>query len=284
MSGLNDAVLKTLVYADIFDFPLTETEIHHSLIALKPYSPKAVHLSLLKLLASESIVMEGEFFALKGRFKLFKMRQNKAGYSGQKSIKAQRIAQKVSSIPGISAVFLTGAVAVGNADRWDDIDIMVVSRPGLLWTMRVLVQITLSVMGVRRYPGKGNHSDLICPNLFLDESSLTVPTLKQDLYTAHEVIQARFLAGDKEVAHRFLTANSWVKKFLPNIVIPNTSLPKRKSPGLIEKIAYRLQIYYMRSKRTRELVTPGAAYFHPRDTSSLVLKSFNSRCLKLGLG
>lgn len=283
MHRLDNGIIKTLCYADIFDFPLTENEIYQRFIADAKTSPQTIK-RRLSLLHQQGIVKQiGPYFYLEGRDGIVKKRQARHHNSEQKSTLATTIAKKCAKIPYIRAVFLTGATAVKNATRQDDIDIMIVSAPNSLWTCRFFAIMYLELLGVRRRPHETDATNKVCLNLMLTADALAVPKSMQNLYRAHEVVQAQPLYDPNNYWATFQNVNSWVTQYLPNTVMP-TSLPTRNRenqvPPLFEAFFRHMQRLYMWPNKTREIITPSSAYFHPRDTGRIVLAKFAKR-LKL---
>lgn len=278
------SILKTLAYADIFDYPLTLTEINHWLIS--PSSVPSVT-SVLSVITSLSgrITQTGNYYTLPGRSRLVKLRQARSRFSREKLQLAHRVREWLKSIPTIKLVAVTGALAMRNSDPNDDIDLMIVTSPNTLWLTRLLVVPLISLIAKRRTPTK-NYSNAVCLNLWLDETALAVPSPKRNLYTAHEVAQVKPLWSRADAHHRFLSANSWIKKFLPNITIKGYyphQAHTRVIPLILEKLAYKIQLWYMKPKMTTEKVSLHSAFFHPRDTSRLVMRQYHRRLVNLGI-
>ena len=119
-----------------------------------------------------------------------------------------------------------------------------------------------------------SQKDRLCLNIWLDESNLI--WREGNIYTAHEIAQIVPLANKDRTYEKFLYKNKWILDFWPNAVrIKPTKILSVKccSPiiRLLEKIAYRLQYFYMKKKITRETVTPTRAIFHPEDWGQVVL-------------
>jgi predicted nucleotidyltransferase len=286
MKALQTAIIKTLCYADIFDYPLTSAQIHRYLIYPTPTNPQDISQTLHHLASRGAIGLHQDYYFLPGRKDLTQDMAIKQKHSQQKLVKARQIAQKIKKVPGVSAVLLTGALAMENAAEDDDIDILIITKAHRLWITRALVTLFLDRLGVRRHPKSLSVSDLICPNLYLDETALAVPSTKRDLYTAHEVIQAKPLVDKTGAHHRFLVANTWIRHYLPNALpqdLAKVSPPKFKLSlfiKILEKLAYSSQYLYMLRHRTNETVTSHSAYFHPQKTKNIVLEQYNLRLVQ----
>lgn len=280
MHTIDSAIIKTLCYADIFDYPLTINQLVKKLITSKPIAYGMLKKYLQKLHQQGTICKTGSYFHLPHRGKTVTIRLQRQKYSLAKKQLAKKIASKLIKLPYIKAVFLTGAVAVGNATVDDDIDLMIVTTPNRLWTARLLVTLWLDIQGLRRRPTMKNINNKFCTNLFVTEDSLKVPLTQQSLYTAHEVIQTQALTDPHRILDKFLLENSWINNYFANVAVSTETPPnyKQLSRDLIEKIVEKIQRMYMEPKRTREIVSQNKAYFHPRDTAGIVLHEFNKKC------
>ena len=298
MNHLQQAILKTICYADIFDFSLRQSEIHTYLIWGSKHAPpkrKQLIPELFDLAKSQSIAQTNGYFHFPGKHKLVDLRRTRRSISHKKIAYAQHVLDHLTLSPHIQGIFLTGALAMENSDSSDDIDIMVITGANKLWTARASLTLKLHFKGLRRTPSTspGLVNDLLCPNMYLDETALTVPLGKQDLYTAHEVAQVKPLINKGHIYERFLAANNWINQYLPNINCH--SRPDRESirtkldsrlrgngnkANLIEHLAFKLQHTYMKPKITRETITPHMAYFHPRNTGNIILEQYEFRLSK----
>ncbi len=71
LTPLEQAILRTVIYADIFSFPLNRRELHHYLIAERPY-----HLCEIEhvLETSEFLKNELEYDEIEAIFKKFNVK------------------------------------------------------------------------------------------------------------------------------------------------------------------------------------------------------------------
>lgn len=212
--------------------------------------------------------------------RLWAIRLPREKYSQLKKDLAVTIAHRFAALPTVIAVFLTGSVAAGNAKKDADIDLMIITQPHTLWLTRLLIFSYLKLTRQLKSP--------ICPNIFLDINHLKIAN--QNLYIAHEVLQAQCLFDRGGVEPLWLKENSWTKKHLPNaykfkiknleITCPERS--RRENWKLkiflpFELLAFVIQYFYMKPKMTNEKVGLGSAFFHPRDLSSEILAKFNAK-------
>jgi len=286
---VNISILKTLKYSDHFGFPLTVSEIHQRLISQTTHSKEQVIKSLESMVKNNQIQRSGEYYFLPGKIKLVTARQNNLKSSKPQLARVKQLAHKLSQIPFVKAIYLTGSLAMNNSKTDSDIDFMIITKEGRLWTTRFILTLYTSLLGLRRTPGSRKNAGKLCLNLYLTPESYVLPAHKQSLYTAYELIQAVPVYDPEGTRTALLAANPWIKKFLANFNLPsrfdqsertllkrNSRLQAEEGPaaagrrvlmGTIENLLFNLQYLYMRPKLTREYITINSAFFHPHDPS-----------------
>jgi hypothetical protein len=292
--SIPQAIISSLCYADVFSYPLTFDELFKFLIAPKSI-PKSVLNKELALvirsgkIGSREVVLANhkkptKLYFLSGHSKIVNLRINRQKISAKKAKIAQRVGEWLKIIPTIDAIFVTGALAMNNCRYDDDIDFMIITKKNSLWITRIIITIILTFTGFKR-PFKANRhkaNNKICTNLYLDNSELGLSAMSQNLYTAHEVVQAKPLWTRRETAERFLTTNSWVRNFLPHTPLVNRKLTTTPMVAnilvaTINQLSFQLQRIYMHSKITSERVTLHTAFFHPRKTAIIIDHAFQAR-------
>lgn len=274
---LSRSIRETLLYSDYFGFPLTEDELHSRLMKIR-VSRRSLRTAVREMEGNE-IEVTGKYIHLKGRRANVVRREKRERLSVSLMQKAVKWSHILGRFPGVRAVYVTGSLAVGNTDGHDDIDFMIVAENGRLWTVRLILTLATSILGLRRTPNSANNAGKICLNLYLTPACFEIPESKKSVYTAYELIQAVPVYDPHSTHSQLLQANTWIKEYLPNISrlrIDGSGISAhREAAGLarmIEKWAYALQKKYMARRRTREYVTEGSAFFHPDDPGEIVLK------------
>lgn len=248
VSGSNNLSVK---YHDIFDYKLTKAE------AVKwQYKNQKIIVSGVKN---------------KGRLQREK-------YSQKKLVIAKKVAKLISKIPTVLFVGITGSLAMMNAKKKSDIDLILITKNGTLWTTRLLVYILLLLTRYQiRIPRQNLEKDKLCLNMWLDETDLVWSRNDRNIYTAHEIAQIVSLVNKNKTYEKFLHLNRWILLYWSNAVkIKNIKRSiKKKKKGiwstLIESLLYKLQLAYMKDKMTREVVGTKRAFFHPHNNSSFIL-------------
>ena len=206
---LSQAVLKTLTYSDIFDYPLTAPEVHKYLIGIK-----ASFEGVLQALENGTIRRTGNYFTLSGRETIVSIRLDREARSQKLLPLALRYGRILGALPYIRMVSLTGSLAVMNISETADFDYMLVTARERVWTARAFALALNRLTRLRGYT--------ICPNLIVSENALEWGP--HDLYSARELCQMIPIMG-LDVYNRLMKANRWVKTFLPNAFPESKSLP-----------------------------------------------------------
>lgn len=282
------AILKTLHYAGLFDYPLKFEEIYRYLV--EPLATDVLEKTLSWMSADCELISTDNYYCLPGRGEVVELRKKREVRSQPKLKKAERVASLLKFIPWIKLIGVTGALALENSDEDDDIDLMIITACGRLWLTRGLVVTLLLLIGQYRRANKVK--DMICPNLMLSEDALEFPD--RDLFTAHEIVQMRPVFEKDNTYQKFINANRWVFDFLPNwkpdaaLRLVSSSAPGKPFShltiqpfSLLEKLAYRLQLKFMEKKRTTEVTTPSVIRFHPQDIRQKVLDEYQKRIYNL---
>ncbi len=280
--NLHLQIIKTVAYADIFDFPLTETEISHYLLGRERRNRKDLKEGIAELIQEGLLHQEANLLAFYDREKLIQKRKARHKMSKEKYKKAEKIARILSKIPTIQLIGVSGSLSMFNSKKSDDIDLFFITKENTLWISRFLVTVALLVLREKRAIKKRYAEDKICPNMFLSENVLGFGLGEQNLFIAHELAQLKVLYQKSEMHARILYANKWIKEFLPNLYLPK---PKKRYGRQLwtkillpfEKGLFLLQYRYMKKKITKEKINNDVARFHPKDRTSLILSAFNKR-------
>lgn len=296
------SILQTLIYSDIFDYPLTKEEIWKFLIAENPLKRKEFEKELNYLSGAKLVHLEGgRFYCLSGRKKIIRTRLARKKESRKKIVIAKKIIKQLSRIPTIQFIGISGALSLENSGRDDDIDLFVITSKGSLWLTRLAMIILLLLTGRYRRRNQRRVSDKICLNMLIDETALAFSKIRQNLYTAHEIVQLMPIFERNNTYSKFINANKWAEKFLPNIIDTKIlALPagrqgykdiKRKGRkslsilisqylNILNPLAKKLQLWSIKKHQSNETVLDNFLAFHPLDYKNMTLKEYEKRLLK----
>lgn len=216
MNNILKAIFRTLTYADIFAYPLTRSEIWKYLIADKEICLALLARELAITVGKRQIVSDGRYYFLPGRNQIVAIRRRRGLSSRKKTKIAFRVAKWLKLIPTIKMVAITGALAMDNSEKDDDIDLLIVTAKKRLWLTRLLTIFLVELVAQRRRPNDKEFKDKICLNMFLDEENLPVPQAERNLFSAHEACQLKPIWNRGDTYKRFVKANKWTTQYLAN--------------------------------------------------------------------
>ena len=207
MHTLDAAILRTLLYADVFSYPMTLEEIHFYLIHDEASSLEALRQRLQQSQFLDGILLQdGPYIALQGKEEAILTRQYRSNIAQKLMPLAQQYGMWLAQIPFVRMVALTGALAMRNpAHAHDDFDYMLVTQPGRVWLSRLI-----AVLFVRMARLRGIE---LCPNYVVATDQLLQD--RQDLFIAHEVRQMIPIYGEA-VYQDFQQQNHWAACFMVN--------------------------------------------------------------------
>ncbi len=198
------AVLQSVTYASLFDYPLTLSQLRDSLVEV--VADEATIASWWRdsaLLQATVDHREGLYFPA-GRADLIATRRRREALSRDLLQRDRRMLDLVARMPFVRMVALSGSLAHLNAERSADVDLFVITRANRVWLVTVAVLVASKIMGWRKR---------LCMNYVISERRMAIaPT---DLFTANQIIHLQPIAGH-DVYRRFLEANLFVSRCYPN--------------------------------------------------------------------
>jgi hypothetical protein len=266
-------------YHDLFDYPLTFSDLIKWNIGKE---------GVTSIKSNTGITRKNGFYFLEKHDGLIYKRILRKRVSEKKILIAKKVSRILSLIPSIKMIAVTGSLAMDNAEDKSDIDLMIITKSGALWSTRLFVYLVICLFGIqKRNPEDKIQEDKLCLNMWMDENDLIWKS-PRNIYTAHEIAQIVPLVNKNKTYEKFLYKNKWILKFWPNSVrIRNQDSDTRKdkktgfyipnfTSSLIEKICYKIQYSYMKSRITREIITSTRAIFHPQDWGSVIISRLNN--------
>lgn len=198
-------IIKAVLYFEIFDYPLTVTELYeNSAISL---SKQAFDAELQKLVEDRILSRSGDFILSRnGKEQHITKRElgNKA--AGKVMPVAYRYSKKIASFPFVEGICLSGGLSKQYYDEHGDIDFFIITKPGRLWLCRtfLIIRYKLLPRHLKKY---------WCVNYFIASSNLPIP--ENNVFTGTEMAYL-IPTVNYEMYENLLQQNAWYKKRFPN--------------------------------------------------------------------
>lgn len=196
------AVLRMLLYFDVFRHPLTAAELAR-LVA--PGEDAAVGAACAMLASRGQILAQGRFYFAVGQEGAVARREARARRAERLWPRARIAAAALARLPFVRGLLITGSLSKNSASTDGDVDWMLLVAPGRVWTLKTMLQATR-----RALPEPVRN--LFCTNYLLDTDHLTIDD--QNLFTAVELATAVPMAGP-EACSALLAANGWARRHVP---------------------------------------------------------------------
>jgi hypothetical protein len=202
---LLESILKTLLYYDLFRYPLTSFEVFQYL-PTHEVTEEDVNSGLHHLADQSLIYRLGRFFSIQNN-KGLECRRAQGNDLASKSLEvARKQSGRIATFPFVRGVLVSGSLAKGYMDADSDLDFFIITKPGRLWIAR-----TLLVLYKRLF--LFNSHKYFCVNYFVDSDHLEIE--EKNLFTATEL--ATLIPFYNAPLYRLLMQkNAWIKTFFPN--------------------------------------------------------------------
>jgi hypothetical protein len=240
---LQQSVVKTLLYFDIFRYPLKTEEIYKFL-----RSNTIADIDLQNAL--ETLVHKGcafrhfDFYSVQQDQDLVARRLNGNRNAQKLMAFAKQRAKLIGRFPFVQGVMASGSFSKGYMDENSDLDFFVITATGRLWIARTMIALFKRIFFL-------NSHKYFCCNYFIDVDHLEIG--EKNLFTATELATLLPLYG-ASIYQRLIQANSWTTRFFPNFkphpvedVPENTAyFPKSFMEYFLRGLTgERMEIYFM---------------------------------------
>ncbi|MBU4284788.1 nucleotidyltransferase domain-containing protein [Patescibacteria group bacterium] len=320
---LEKSIITTITYYDVLDYPLTGFEVFKYLInplhivellgvvsdtEIEPIG-KIELIDVLEVLKNRNLSFYIEekngFYFLKGNGEIIKIRIERQKISDEMWKKTKKIVKWLQFIPYIKMVAVSGSLAMYNAKKESDIDLLIVAKNKRIWTARFMATLFFQIIGERRYGKKT--AGRFCLNHYIADESLKInfPSLYNAQTYAHLV---PILEGEKGIYNKFQQENNWMNNYLAfydfqklknqqsikinsllrfiarvNEIILNTFIG-----NILEKILRFFQKRHIKKHSSqnqgegRIVVNDNQLEFHPDSPEAGIIDKYNQKMLELG--
>jgi hypothetical protein len=205
-TALHQFIMKTILYYDIFDYPLKASEVFRFL-GTNGVSEKDVHQTLEVMVAQQNLYQFGEFYSLQPSEATISRRIKGNKEAKKWMVLARAKATFISRFPFVRAVMASGSLSKDYMDETSDLDFFIVTVPGRLWICRMMLIL------YKRIFLKNSHK-LFCVNYFVDTTHLEIE--EKNLFTATELATVIPLYGAAYYGELQRVNQHWLATFFPN--------------------------------------------------------------------
>jgi hypothetical protein len=202
LDAVDRAILRTVIYAALFEAPLDIDDLHRALADV-PLDKDALRDRLEAPALARHLAFRDGLVHPQGRDEWRGLRARRREHTRGLVARHGRALRLLERFPFVRLVALSGACAHQNATD-DDVDVFLVVKEGRAWAVYVALVVLSRLLGVRR---------TLCLNYILDESALALP--ERDAFTAAEIVGLRPRAGG-EAYRAFVRANEGMLAAFPN--------------------------------------------------------------------
>jgi len=297
--ALAQHVVRTLLYYDIFNYPLTAPEVFRYLgtnsVTLEDVA------GCLRALVRRKIVYDlGELYSVQYDPALAVRRRKGNSLAKEFYPVARKRAELISNFPFVRGVMASGSLSKGYMDESCDLDFFIITAPGRLWICRTLLVL------FKRLFLRNSHK-YFCVNYFVDAEHLEIE--EKNLFTATELATVLPLYGADYYERLIDTNYCWLKTYFPNFTARSCEgIPAYKRTfvqkcfegifnaggGILERLLMRLtqrrwDALYKRNYNEKDFriafkTTLHASKNHPRNFQRCVMEKYDQkiRAFKLG--
>jgi glycosyltransferase involved in cell wall biosynthesis len=184
------AILKTIEYANLFQYPLKPDELRERLFDIQ-VDEQTFHQFLASL-------------HLDPQTDLLKLRADREKISDAAIRDAQGHLATLASIPFVRMIAFSGSTAHRNMTSIEDLDLFIIVEDGKLWAVFLCAMLWAKAKGLRQR---------LCMNYLISDAAL--PLLETDAFTAQQAASLKPVFG-KSTYDRFIGANPFIRRWFPN--------------------------------------------------------------------
>ena len=205
ITDIQKEILKTLLYFDVFSYPLTSHEIYENTAVLTTH--ETIEHELRTLLSIGIVKQSRNFYSTSDSIIVNTERRLEGNKQAKKMlVKANEISKKIFNFPFVSGVCISGGLSKNYFDANSDFDFFIITKPNRLWISRTLYILLFKLFSKEK-------QKLYCLNYFISEADLTIND--QNLFVATELAYL-IPTVNHPLYQKLLQNNFWYKEYLMN--------------------------------------------------------------------
>ncbi len=228
MESLQRDILRTLLYYDIWQFPLSANELYAFLPGTR--LPRPAFSAYLSTNGPGPAVGQYDgYFYIEPRTREVVLERRRRQKRARKLWRMARVScHIIKRVPFVRGVFISGDLSKNATVPGSDIDFFILTAAGRLWIARALLILFKKTVLL-------NKKKFFCVNSFVTIDNLRLR--EENIYLATEIAHLKPLYGYAEF-RTYLEANSWISHYFPNFdldLLPAVTPNNRRS--VLQRIA-----------------------------------------------
>lgn len=240
-----------IAFFDMFDYALTDFEVWRML------SIERELIEVIKTLDDGigGVERYNGFYFLAGRGAIANERLARYNFTGRKFKRAILISKIFRFIPWIKMIAVGNLLGAHNLRDNSDIDFFIIAEDKRIWLTRFFCVSMVKLLGLR--PKADNSRDKICLSFYVSDKAMDLKGLmlkkyqkeknengfrlvgrndgeEDDIYFIYWLAGLTPIFDSNGVYEKFISANSWLKSYLPNWRPVNPAKRRRIKPLLGE--------------------------------------------------
>jgi hypothetical protein len=230
LSELSEAIIKVVVFFDLFSYPLTAYEVWRYLSFAAEFEDLLPELK--KLVTNKQLEEKQGFYFLFGQKELLNVRKQRYHFTNRKLKIARRAVRLFSLLPTVRLVALSNLIGRHNLRDGSDIDIFIIAKENRIWLTRLFCAGLMKILRQRPTPTK--KKDKICLSFYVDTKHLDLKNMTtgpDDQYFNFWLAGLYPLYDRGAYYHQLMFENVWLKDYLPNGDFFLSNQSYRESPN-----------------------------------------------------
>lgn len=214
---LKQSILETVAYFDVYNYPLTASELYSK---LWKYPRKLSYANFLQSLddadALFPVVSKHGYYFLSGREQGILERHRALPVVKKKMKLAVRAVKQIRLMPFVEAVFICNTLAAEVAHEDSDIDVLIITTPKRIWLARLYIIVLLTLL--RKRISESTRADRVCLSFYVSSDALDFSSIQLsddvDIYLAFWIQHLIPLYDPQELHKNISEKNVWVNDLL----------------------------------------------------------------------
>lgn len=229
---MSKRLLATVAFFDVFEMPLQFEMLRKVLFGESSFNPLELEIALDE--AANELEQKDGYVFLKGKAELTHKHKITLPWREKLIRKAKRKAWIFKSCPFVDFVAICNYLPLGVVEKNSDIDLLVVTRPGRIFTARLFLTMLSHLAGIRRHGEKVEGR--FCLSFYLNAENLALYPLlikPDDIYMAFWMVALLPVYEHTDIFKQVQKANElWLGKYfenLPERYYENVAASKKKN-------------------------------------------------------